>query len=533
MEGQHPRLTVLRSPLREERDEPRTCRRMSLQAGGRVGGPTFQRMLLGLLLFAVPLSSVKAQTPAPAVPLRIDLRQAIEMALARNYTIRVQRFDPALADANLLSKQGVFDPALELEYLHSETTDPRDPDFPNLAKNLDVQEDYRAAITGLLPTGMRYSLVAKSGRAFERSITRTESFTTFAGLELTQPLIKGGGTAANLGPIRVARLGQAISVWDLRAGIIDVVAETVLIYNDLYFSMLNLEVAKRSRDLAARLLEDNIRRADIGTMSPLDVTEARADLATRVEDILLAEQSVRENRNFLKRLVTDDLETLLDLRLDISSAPAIQPPEEDVRAGILRALENRPDYRSALLALQQKKITLVMKRNDSLPELDLLASFGANGLDQSLASSFERLGDNRGTEWTLGATLRVPVPNREGRGNLDSARIEVERALLDLKRLEQDIIVEIDNLAARIASTRARIKAAAQSRVFAGERLDAEEKRLLAGVGTTFFLLDAQNSYAAAEVAELRAHTDFNKAVVEYDRATAHTLTRHMIVSEP
>ncbi len=457
-------------------------------------------------------------------PLVLDLPGAVAMTLQKNYRIAVDRFLLEEADWRLVEQRGIFDPTLEFEAIRSEQQSTLE-DATTEAGNNDF---YRGALTGLLPWGMRYDLGLQTRRLTDRE--QEDRYSSFAGLTLTQPLLRGFGPAPTLARIRVARIGQAVSEWELRQRIMDTVSETILVYNDLHFSRLNRDVAMRSRDLAARLLGDNERRSEIGVMSPLDVTEARADLASRTEAVILAEREVRDNENFLKRLVTDDLQALLDRPVVIAPVPMLAPPAMPVREGISYALANRPDYRRAMLELQQSEITLVLDRSEGLPRLDLKASYGANGVDDGFRQSLSRLTDEEETEWSVGAVFSMPIPNRAGIARVRLTKVQIARALIDLKRLEQDIIVEIDNAAGRIETARQRIAATRESRILSQERLRAETTRLQAGASTTFLVLESQRALAEAEAAELRAMVDYNKAVVEYERALGLTLERRGIV---
>jgi len=309
-----------------------------------------------------------------------------------------------------------------------------------------------------------------------------------------------------------------------------VVTRTALIYHDLLFARENLEVELRSRSLAQRLLDDNTQRADIGVMSPLDVTGARAEVAAREEGVILARRSVRDNENFLKQLVTDEVQKILGRPVEPRTVPRLDPPVEDVVVAIGRALEWRPDYRQALLDLGRRSLNIVVARDGVLPRIDLTASFGVNGLDRSLADSIQRTIDQEGPEWTVGAVVRVPIGNRGPRARRDTAELERAQALVSLKRLEQDIVVTVDNALGQIETGRQRIEATRQARLLARERLDAEEEKLRAGTSTTFVVLELQKDLATAEAAELRALADYNKAVITFDREIGATLDRHQIV---
>lgn len=487
-----------------------------------------------------------AASASAAETLDLTLQKAVELALAKNFRIKVEAFNPKIAAARQMSASGKFDPTLEASYTYSRneqelrtlSTNIDQPtvvpggETPDLFARTDGSE-YDTSIAGLTPWGLTYdfgpSLNIDGDSRRDPGYTR---YNTFFGLSLTQPLLKNFGTDVNLADIRIARANRAISQWQLRQQVIDIVTETINVYSELYFAEENVKVEKRSRELAAQLVADNSKRAEIGVMSPLDVMQARSDYAAREERVIVAERAVYDNQNFLKALVTDEISRLLETRLAIVPPTLPNTEEPDRRRDYARAFELRPDYRQALLDIQKRNITVVFTRNQALPRLDLVGSFGVNGIDTELASSFNRAtgNGNRNLAWDAGAVFSVPLPNRTGMGNLDVSKLEALRALVDLKRLEQAILVEADNAAGQIDTTRKRIEATRVAREFAQLTLDAAQARLASGTSTTFEVLQFQRDLAAAEVNEFRARADFIQAVAEYARRTGSTLERNRII---
>ena len=495
-----------------------------------------------LLFLLLPLAAPAAET------LDLTLQKASQLALAKNFRIKISEFDPKIAKARQKSASGKFDPTLEASYtydrnenelrtldtgLNDATVTAGDPS-PDLFA-LQSGQEFDTSITGLLPWGMTYDI--GPSLSIDTDSQRNPQFTSynsFFGVTVAQPLLRNFGTDVNLADIRIARANRAISQWQLRQAVIDVVTDTIAVYAELFFSIENLEVEKRSRALAAQLLADNLKRAEIGVMSDLDVMQARSDLASREERVIVAQRAVFDNENFLKQLVTDEISRILQTRLQITppELPDTAPP--DRTRDFARAFEIRPDYRQALLDIQKRQITVVFTRNQALPRLDLTASFGVNGIDTELASSFERTAGNgnRNLSGNLGAIFSLPVPNRTAVGNLEASKLEALRSLVDLKRLEQAIFVEADNAAGQIDTTRKRIEATRVAREFAQLTLDAAQARLASGTTTTFEVLQFQRDLATAEANEYRAKADFIRAVAFYARLTGATLERNRIILE-
>ncbi|MEI6035086.1 MAG: TolC family protein [Verrucomicrobiae bacterium] len=499
----------------------------------------------GVLARALLLGFLSASLSAaePEQTLSLNLENAVRMALGKNFQIRAERFTPQIARARQLSASGKFDPVAgvsvtydannqELRTLNNELVPPvatpggETPDLFARTSGLVVD----SSISGLSPWGLTYDIGGSTTQTTDNRIAN-DRFNSFFGISITQPILKNFGTGANLAQLRIARADRAISEWTLREKIIQVVTDTVNTYCELYFAKENLGVEERSRALAAQLLSDNLKRAEIGVMSPLDVMQARADLAAREEKVLVAQRAMLDNENFLKQLVTDEVFRVLQTRLKISSLPELPGAKADKEKDFPLAFQMRPDYRQALLELQKRQINVVFARSQNLPRLDLVASFGLNGIDTSLAESFQRVTGQKTNNlaWTMGFVGSLPVPNRTARGELQANQLETARALVELKRLEQAILVEADNAAGQIETTRERISATAAALDFAGKTLEAAQARLASGTTTTFEVLQFQRDLAAAEINAVRARADHIRAIASYARVTGLTLAKNHI----
>ena len=312
----------------------------------------------------------------------------------------------------------------------------------------------------------------------------------------------------------------------------DVVTQTVWVYNDLYSALRNYDAARHSRDLALELCKEEQARVQAGAGIELDVITAQADAASREEAVLLAQNNIENNERFLKQLITADTKTLLETRVTIEPPPTAAVGKVDLQAGLREALNGRPDYQEALVALQTRHISVVTARNGVLPRLDLVGSLNLLGLDSNdIADSlrFFNSGTRAPQSWSVGAIMSMPLGNRSAKGRLKAARLLDAQALATLKQLEQTIIVDVANAAGEIDTARQRIDSTNEALRLAKESLSAGEKRHAAGSATTFEVLQLQKSMTEAAASLIRAEADYRKAVSEYDRQTGATLLHNTI----
>lgn len=511
------------------------------------------RHLALTLLIAISATAAEKKAARPTM-LHLTLHKAIELALAKNFTLEVQRFEPQIADQRVTQELGRFDPVFDFSADRGEDTirdlfRPRSRVGQRIATAAevstnefsgiehftgnDVQQAARLStgLGGISSWGMEYD-IRLTTRNIDPLDGINERYTTDASLGIVQPLLQGAGPNANLAQLRIARNNVLVSEWQLRQRIMDVITDTVSTYNDLQLSIENLKVATGFRDLALQLVNDNTKRVDIGVMSPLNITTARAEAAAREEAVIVAARRIKDNENFLKQLITRDLEGLLDIRLEIEPPPT-PGFTANVRAGIEEALQLRPDYRQAMLEIERRNITLSFTKNSALPRFDLSASLRFLGIDNDLGTSASRVPKRDQSAWSVGAIFSVPIPNRDGRGSVAAAQLSAAQSLINLQKLEQQVVVDVDNANGAVITARQRIESTEEARKLAKESLEAGEERLRAGTGTTFEVLELQRKLAEAEAAELRARSDFNKAVSEYHRQIGTTLREHRVLLDP
>jgi len=485
-------------------------------------------------IFALALGAACTGRGAePQRVLKLTLDTALQGALARNFSIEIQRIEPKIAKEAVRQELGRFDPVWDVSAIREETRR-RDvfADSVRLqTRNRSRLDNLSSGISGVSAWGTEYDLGYGTRGNTGTATLLGDSYETRGSLSLTQPLLRDAGPVANLDKVRIARSALKVSEWQLRQRIIEVIDQTVFVYSDLQAAVENLHVDLRSRELARQLLKDNQARVEIGVKSPLDVIEARAVVAAREEAVLLSQRSVLVNENLLKQIVTTDMMTLLGTRVEIEPPPTVKFAP-DVPRGVADALALRPDYRQGLLELEQQHIRVAFRKNQLLPRIDLTGSIGLLGLDNDFGSSLSRVGGRDRTEWTAGVIFSIPLGNRAARGAYSQAQLEAAKRIMMLNELEQQIIVDVDNASGQIVTSELRIASNMEARQLAKASLDAGEERLRAGTGTTFEVLELQEKLAQAEGAEVRARADYNKALSFYYRQTGAALRVHRVEIE-
>jgi outer membrane protein TolC len=461
----------------------------------------------------------------------LTLQECIELALRANLDLQIERMAPEIGEWNIVSAQGAFDPALTGSLSYENMSEPLSPErAASLPYDTLENQQLRSvlSLTGALQTGTRYD-VSAFDTLTSGTLAPSGIHTGTSSLTLTQPLLKNFGRSNTVG-LRVARKDRQIAIEQTAGRVMDIVSDVSRAYYELVFAIEDHAAKLEDLQRAKALLADNRTRVEVGVMSPLDVTQAEAGAAEREEAVIVAERAIIERENALKRLVASDVMALAG----VSLRPAESLPDEAVTTDAARstriALAGRPDIKEARHEIERRGLLRAFTRNQSLPEVNLETSYGLNARGDNAREFATNLSARDHPAWSVGLTATMPLGNRQADAAYRIARLEEERAGLTLRRLEQDIIVQVDNAVGQVRTNGKRVEATRVARRLAEESLSAEESKLRAGVSTSFLVLQAQSQLASARSAEIRARADYGTSLVELARVEGTTLERHHIV---
>jgi outer membrane protein len=485
-------------------------------------------IFIGLLvaLYACVTRAQDAELAVVNAGAHLSLDDAIRLALERNKTVKVDAFFRSIARANLLEARGRFDPAFTFRRSYDEEGVPAVPGSP--VTQLTQTDDYSLSLDGIMPWGLSYSL---GGRTVNQRGTLkgfADNYSSFGGITLTQPLLRGFGFGANLYNVRIAKADRAISDWTFRLTVISTVTQVVIAYSDLTFARENLLISQRARDLVDSLVESNERRFRAGTMSESDVLQARAQAAQRGEQIIFTERAVQDAENNLRHLLGEETFPLGGAKL-VLDAPTLVETEVRLAEDLKTALDSRPDFQAARAGLGKLRAGETLARNQLLPRLDVVGSYGYNGLDRDFAASRRMVGDQDHRSYSAGLVVSVPLASAEGRGRARAARLGLRQGEVDLERLAQDIALSVAGAAGQIETTRQRVISTRRAYELANQALAGELKKLQAGTTTTFVVLNLQTNLTSIESSRSRALADQRRAQAVYEREIGVTLDRRKI----
>lgn len=380
-------------------------------------------------------------------------------------------------------------------------------------------------------------------------------------LTFTQPLLQGFGTAVNRRHILVAANNEKIADYAFQQQLVATVSGVVRLYFDLVSLRQDVEVKRQAIRRSETLLENNRIQVEVGTLAPIEVVRAQAEVARNQQALTNAESMVLQQevilKNFLSRRGTEDPELQ---RAGLVPLDTISVPENEelpaLETLVEEAFRQRPDFLQTRLQLENAEIGLKGSRNALLPQLDLVASVQNNGLagvsntipppgtelpytrhpDAALlggyGSALGQIFRRNYPDYGIYLQLNIPLSNRQARADLLRDQVQRNQSELRLEQLKHQVRTELE--AARIALQRARAgyQAARQARLLQEDAMQAEQEKYAVGATTSFFLIQYQRDLLQARSDEVLAQSLYAKARNALDRAAGSTLTRYRIKLE-
>src|ERR1051325_4943910 len=512
----------------------------------------------------------------------LSLREALSLALANNKDIEVARENVKIAEFDLTSARGAYDPRLSSSSYYERIETPISSFLSGGSNGAVTSSDYTgtARLEGLTPKfGGSYHLDFSSIRQTTNNqfVPLSPQYPTALTLSYTQPLLRGLRFDSSRRSIEIAKKNLSLTDAQFRQRAIETITSVQRAYWDLVFALRNLQVQRDAVRDARTQLEHNQRMVSEGALAPIDVVAAEAQVAGFEQTLFSSLEEVTRAENTLKNLIaenhTADIWTSSIVPTDAVelASPTITLPE-----ALQAATQSRPELQQSTVAKEINQIDQRYFREQTKPAIDLVGSYGLVCLAGTLSStainpitsssvalrdrvnllsqieglpplpvtpsqfspdllggygkSLENLFANRFNNFRVGVQISLPLRNRTAEAQLGRSLVEGQRLATQREQLEQTIQVEVRNALQLVRSAEARLHSAGIQRQTSEQQYQSEQRKLDAGQSTVFLVLERQSALTIARGNELRAQTDLNKAIADLQRATGNALTTNSIV---
>ncbi len=422
----------------------------------------------------------------------------------------------------------------------------------NKLANFNIQENF---VTGGTAT-LSYNNTFSEQNAYLNLFNPVT--TAFLDLTVAQPLLQGFGLAFNNRTIRVAKNNLRAADIVFKQQVIVTVGTVVQAYWLLVSANGDVEVKRKALALSEKLYNDNKRQVEVGTLAPIEVVRAEAEIAADQQALVSSETAVLQQETILKNALSrNGLANPAVLAANIVPTDHIRIPDveklQPIQDLVASGLDNRPELQQGRLQLENQKIALTGTRNLMLPTLsafgDLRNSalsgdpnslpspgnsvpyatnqnpFFIGGYDNVLSQLFRRNFPN----YSIGVTLSIPLRNRAAQANYATAAVNLRQSELSVQKLINQIHVDVQNAMISVQQARAQYASAVKTRILQEQTLDAEQKKFAVGASTPFLVIQAQRDLSNAGDAEVVAEANYIQSRLQLDIAAGRVLDVYSI----
>jgi outer membrane protein TolC len=522
----------------------------------------------------------------------LSLSDAITKALENNNDIEVARTDVRIQEQTLRAQLGIYDPVFSVSPTYTRSSNTGSTARNDFRLNSGITQNFSRGggdIQGFFNNNRTESSFAQQQLSSGTASSTGALFSSDLGVQFTQPLFRNRSIDNTRRQIKIQRKRLQQSDADFRRQTIDIISQVQRAYWDLVFALRDQQNRVANLNLAKENLRQVEAKIEAGAAAPLARAEVNTEVANRETDLLTATQQVSVAENTLKTLVLRDATSA---EWETAYVPTDRPvySDEPVVMGdaVKDAMENRPELSRLKLQKEINDIDIRYFRNQLKPQVDLVSSFSLNGLSQGVGStsttfplisgdpnlsasafllqqintirqnlltplppitniptvtttgtssflvggfnrSFLNLFRTDAPNFSMGVTFSFPFRNRTAKANFAAAQIQQEQTDAQTRGQEQIVIAEVRNAVQALESSRQRVLSARKARENAEIQLQGEQKLFEAGRSTTFLLFQRENTLANARNSEIRAETDYNKAISDLQRATSTTFQMNNI----
>jgi outer membrane protein len=499
-----------------------------------------QARLLAGIQASAPTQATSVAATRPVVNLTMD--DTVKLTIDNNIDISVQRLNPQIQDYALAQVRAAYRPSVSGTLSDRSS---RTAGTTQIAGGKVVNTGnytWNGGISQALPwigTSVNVNFNNSRQNTDSNNATFNPTYNSSVQFSVTQPLLRNRSIDANRQSIQTTQIARDLADVTLKATLTNTVAAARNAYWDLVYAIQAVEAARQSLALAQRLVQDNQTRVEIGTLAPIDVVSAQSEVANRQQTLVSAESTRRTAELTLKRyLVSSTQDPLWESTIN----PVDQPPTAtmqpiDLAGAIRTALEGRTDVVQARENLRSSEISLRYLRNQTLPGMDVTASYTTQGtggttlirnaalggaiistVPGGYTDALSALSKIKYPSWNVSMSISYPIGTSSQDANYARSKVQMQQSQAQLRALELTVATDLTNAALQVQNYFQQVQAAAASRELAQKKLEAEQSKFEVGMSTNYTVVQYQRDLRDAQNSELRAILNYRKAVVDFER---------------
>jgi outer membrane protein len=509
--------------------------------------------------------------------LELTLQDAVELALENSMDIAVSRYNPWFADTDILQTEaggqpfGItgaeirqsfanvpflnYDPTITSQISYDDRITPVNNPFisgtgttATAASLASHAATYSNSVTDGFSTGTTATVAWNNTRSSSGSTFNFFNPDVSSALVVTlqQQLLNGFGRFINRRNIMIAKNNRKLADYVFEAQAITTVTSTITAYWELVFARANVEVQQQAVATSQRLYGDNKKQLEIGTMAPLDVTRAEAQLATDQQNLIIAQTAKMQDEQILKNAISKDPLAANFINVELVPTDKATPPEAteapSFEESIREAFQKRPELLQQQINITNAGIDARATGIALRPTATLFAQYTSQGLagvssipsttpggpptitEQGFTTAQSQVFQNKFPDYLVGVNVQIPIRNRSAQATNQRSILQLRQIEAQLQQLKNAAVVDVRNTYIALQQGRVQVATASEERKLQQQTFDAEQKKYQLGASTVYQVILTQRDLVNAQGAELRALANLLEAKAGYERAVGRTL---------
>ena len=477
-------------------------------------------------IYLIAATSIIAINTAYGRP--ISLKESIDLALERNLGLQIESANRSIAEEDLIIAESEFDARLNINSSLDERVSARAGDeLEGSLRPESATRNNQISLVKRLKTGTEITQSTNLNRRSTNSEFQLldPDYSAVFQVDVRQPLLSGRGEKVNLAAIRSASSRMAQSDLQWRDRVLDVISETERLYWALAYSYLRKELLESSQQVAEKLLDEAEKRLKMGAGTRLEVLQAKASLANRRSDAILADQEIESASDALRRGI-GDLSLIQEVfePSDIERTGSYDSTIEQLYADVLEwSLESHIQNE----VIKQREFDQQAARNRISPRLDLALSGRYLGREEQGDIALESALRGNGYYWRGGVEFSLPWGMRSEKARYRRSKYMLDREKHRLEEIKQGILLDARDVYRDLEAAETRIEITELTVSLNEEQFEQERRRNEEGVSTFRNVLEAQEDLDQARMQRLEALRDANQALARLQSLDGSLLERH------
>ncbi len=443
----------------------------------------------------------------------LSLSDCLDIGLVNNLDIKIAKIESKIKRFDIPIAKSIFDTILEGEigYAHDERTA-----SSTLAGTERLTTNYELSATKKIPTGTELTVDYSNTRNWTDNsmyVTNNPLHTAELSFTLEQPVLKNLFGYIDRRDIKLSKIEAEQAGLKALGRIEDSIADIEKSYWNLVFTYQNVALREGLLKQAENLFGIFKEHLKVGLVEINELYETEANVRIRKTELAIAENNLKDASNRLKLLLNEEGAALI--------LPKNKLVHLEKRADLAQSLNDafiaNRDYQVEKKTLTAKKITLKMKKNSLWPEVDLVGTFALNGIDRKPGKAAGRVTTDKHPYYYAGVEFSIPLENREARGEYNKAKLEKEKAILELLQVEKNVINDVDEKVRKVNLNLENAKRWAKIREIQHLKFEEEEKKLKYGRSNSKTLIDYQNDLTLATINEYDALLQYYSSLIDLE----------------